>query len=405
MARARSGTHWSAIASGALVLALSSGVRANLQAPATASEQSSAGGGLDTAQREAVLRFDPRTLPRAAQGVWKGWGPATPPPDAVLEAFTAGARAYQEGDFAAALAQLHDVLRRAPDHPGALYQSAAAYFRLRRYGDCAALAERFVAAAPSEVGATQVLGHAYYTLGEYDSARAHYSRVVAATPTNVEGWRGLGLSHLRLGDPAAGLAALDRALALRPEHADALVWRAQALVELERPAEALESALRGRDLSPYEPRTWFVLGSIFAALERREDSEAARARFVELNRIEQQVRAQESLLLNDPRAVEPRVTLVRLHVASGDKESVAENLRRLQRLLPDSLDVGVLALEAHAALNDAPAGESVAAEIERRYATAPAAWIAIERYWRSRGDEERAQRAADRRKALGAAGR
>ncbi len=361
--------------------------------------------GLDASTREAVLRFDPRTLPRAAPGAWKGWSPATPPPDAVIEAFTVGARAYQDGDFAAALANLHDVLRRAPDHPGALYQSAVAYFRLRRYGDCAALAERFVAAAPAEIGATQVLGHALYTLGEYESAKLHYARVVAANAANVEGWRGLGLSHLRLGDPAAGLAALDKALALRPDHGDALVWRAQALVELERPTEALEAALRGRDLSPFEPRTWFVLGSIFAALGRDEDAGAARERFVELNRIEQQVRAQESLLLNDPRAVEPRVRLVRLHVASGDKEGVAENLRRLQRLLPDSLDVGVLALEAHATLNDHPAAESVVAEIERRYPEAPAAWIAIERYWRLRGDEERAGRASDRRKAIGAQGR
>lgn len=386
-----------------VVLAFASGLAAHAHQSAPA--QPPAASGLDAPAREAVLRFDPRALPRAEQGAWAGWGPATPPPEAVIEAFAVGARAYQEGDFAAALASLHDVLRRAPDHPGALYQSAVAYFRLRRYGDCAVLAERFVAAAPAEVGATQVLGHAYYTLGEYESAKAHYARVVAANPTNVEGWRGLGLSHLRLGDPAAGLAALDKALALRPEHGDALVWRAQALVELERPVEALEAALRGRDLSPFEPRTWFVLGSIFAALGRDEDAGAARARFVELNRIEQQVRAQESLLLTDPRAVEPRVRLVRLHVASGDKESVSENLRRLQRLLPDSLDVGVLALEAHAALSDHPAAESVVAEIERRYPEAPAAWMAIERYWRSRGDDERAGRASDRRKAIGAQAR
>lgn len=350
--------------------------------------------------RDAALQADPRALPRAAAGTWEKWGPATPPPEAVRANFVAGVRAYQEGDYASALAHLHAVLRQAPDHPGALYQGATAYFRLRRYGDCAELAERFLAAAPSEVGATQVLGHAYYTLGEYERALEHYARVVAASPTSVEAWRGLGLARMRLGEPSKALEALDKALELRPAHGDALVWRAQALIDLERPAEALESALRGRELAPFEPRTWFVLGEIFASLEREADSAAARARFVELSRIDQQVRAQEALLLADPRAVEPRVRLVRLHVAAGDRDSVRDNLARLERLLPDSLDVAALALEAHAALGDHDAGEKAVSEIEKRFASQPSAWSLIESYWRARGDDDRARRAADRRKAL-----
>lgn len=355
---------------------------------------------VSAAQREAALRFDPRQLPRGERGAWAEWGPSVPPPESVRAAFALGARSYQEGDYAACLALLQDVLRRAPDQPGALYQAATAYFRLRRYGDCAVLAERFVEVAPKEVGATQVLGHAHYTLGDYPRALEHYQRVVTAAPSSVEAWRGLGLARLKLGDTPGALAALDRALALRPEHADALVWRAQALVELERTGEALESALRGRDLAPFEPRTWFLLGSIFAALGRDADADAARARFVELNRIDQQVRAQEALLLTDPRAVEPRVRLVRLHVAAGDREGVAENLARLQRLLPDNLDVGALALEAHAALGDHSAAEAVVAELEKRFAESELAWSAIESYWRGRGDEDRARRATDRRKAL-----
>jgi tetratricopeptide (TPR) repeat protein len=355
---------------------------------------------LSAAQREAALRFDPRQLPRGERGAWVDWGPSVPPPEEVRAAFALGARSYQDGDYPACLALMQDVLRRAPDQPGALYQAATAYFRLRRYGDCAVLAERFVEVAPKEVGATQVLGHAHYTLGDYPRALEHYQRVVTAAPSSVEAWRGLGLARLKLGDTPGALTALERALALRPEHADALVWRAQALVELERTSEALESALRGRDLAPFEPRTWFLLGSIFAALGREADADAARARFVELNRIDQQVRAQEALLLTDPRAFEPRVRLVRLHVAAGDRESVAENLARLQRLLPDNFDVGALALEAHSALGDHSAAEAVIAELEKRFADNELTWVSIESYWRARGDEDRARRAADRRKAL-----
>lgn len=357
------------------------------------------------AERDGALRLDPRELPRGVDGAWAAWGPATPPPEAVRATFVAGVRAYQEGDYAAALAHLHVVLRRTPDHPGALYQAATAYFRLRRYGDCAALAERFLAAAPTEIGATQVLGHAYYTLGEYERALEHYGRVVAASPKSAEAWRGLGLARLRLGDPASAVQALDKALELRPQHGDALVWRAQALIDLGATEQALEAALRGRDLGPFEPRAWFVLGEIFATLGRDSDSATARARFVELSRIDQQVRAQEALLLVDPRALDPRVRLVRLHVLAGDRESVRENIVRLERLAPELVDVELLALEAFAALADHQAAEQVVAQIEKRFAAQPSAWAAIESYWRSRGDEDRARRAADRRKALGRAER
>lgn len=355
--------------------------------------------------RDQALRRDPRTLPRAAAGAWRTWKSTDPAPEAVRDSFVAGARAYYEGDYAAALAGLYDVLERAPDHPGALYQGAIAHFRLRRYGDCAVLAERFVEVVPGEVGATQVLGHAYYTLGDYELARAHYQRVVAAAPDSVEAWRGLGLSHLRLGAAVEALRALDKALELKPDHADALVWRAQALIDVDRAADALASALRGRELAPFEPRTWFVLGAIFAELDREEDAAAARERFLELNRIEQQVRAQEALLLHEPRAVEPRVRLVRLHVAAGNGQEALENLKRLQVLVPGSLDVALLALESAVALREFAAADAVVAEMEKDFSTSLQAWSAIEAYHRTRGNEDGARRAAGRRAALQAAGR
>jgi len=51
-------------------------------------------------QRESALQFDPSTLPRAGDARWRDWSAATPPPDEVRATFVAGARAYQEGDYA-----------------------------------------------------------------------------------------------------------------------------------------------------------------------------------------------------------------------------------------------------------------------------------------------------------------
>lgn len=349
-----------------------------------------------SAEREAALAFDPVRLPRAAEGRWQAWKPTDTVPESVRDALSSALKAYRESDYAAALVHLHAVLAREPDFPAALYQLGVTHFRLRRYGDGATAFERFLAAAPGELGATQGLAHCYYSLGEYARAQGHYERVLAVAPASAEAWRGLGLALLRQGDASGGLARLERALELKPEHADALAWSAQALFELGRTGEALAPLLRSIELAPHEPRPWFLLAQLQSELGREDEAERARARFRELSAIEQEVRAQEGLLLHDPRAVEPLVRLLKLQRAARNLAELRDVLARAVRQVPRTLELQSESLEAADVLGQRELGAQLAAELEQRFATERLAWEALARHFAAVGDEPAAERARQR---------
>ncbi len=347
-------------------------------------------------ERAAALTFDPARLPRAAEGHWSAWKPSDELPLSVRDSMGVALAAYRESDYAAALVHLHGVLAREPDFPAALYQLGVTHFRLRRYGDGAKAFERFLAAAPGELGATQGLAHCYYSLGDYPRAQAHYERVLAVAAASAEAWRGLGLALLRQGDAQGGLARLDRALELKPDHADALAWRAQALFDLGRPGEALVPLLRSIELAPHEPRPWFLLAQVQSELGREEEAERARTQFRELGALEQEVRAQEGLLLYDPRAIEPLVRLLKLHRASRNSGELRDTLARALRITPLPLELAVEALDSADALGQRDVAVRLAAELEQRFSNTRAAWECLARHFAVVGDAARARQARER---------
>lgn len=349
----------------------------------------------------AALAFDPRTLPSASAEQWSAWKPQDEIPEPVRARLAAGRAAYIEADYGRAIAHLVALLKEVPDYPAALYQLGSAYFRLRRYGDCSAVMERFVRAAPREIGASQALGHSYYSLGRYEQAREHYRKVVAAAPTSVEAWRGLGLAHMRLGDSTKALECLTKSLELKPEHADARGWLAQVLWDVGRVEEALAAVERARDLAPHEPRHWFLLARIYGDLGRDEQATSASERFRELNRIAQEIRTQEGLLLHNPRAIEPLRRLVALQCSARNADETRDAVQRLMRTAPGELEHRVLALEALHALQDRDAATVMAAEIERVFFENSQAWKLLAEYYAEVGDSAGLVRARERLSKLG----
>lgn len=246
------------------------------------------------------LERDPATLPLAAEGRWSEWGPKDRVPAELIPRLRAGSQAYARKDYGGAIAEFSAMLDAEPDYPPALYQLATTYFRLRRYGDCIKVLERFLRVAPGEVGATRAMGHSLYSLGDYQAARTHYERVLAQAPESYEALRGYALCHVRLGDLEGALELLQRVVELRETHADAHTWIASVLYDLERPEEALRATERARELAPFEPRAWFLASQVLLDLERDEEAALVRARFERLSRITQELRTEEGVLLHDP---------------------------------------------------------------------------------------------------------
>jgi tetratricopeptide (TPR) repeat protein len=348
-----------------------------------------------------VLQRDPRDLPRAETKRWEAWKPEDAVPAEMREGMRQGMETYFAGDYAAAARHYWVLLEREPDFPPALYYLGATYFRLRRYGNCALVFERFQSAVPSAVGATQALAHSYYSLGDYPAALAQYEAVLAANPKSVEALRGCALTQMRLGQLERALELFDACLELSPEHFEALYWRAQTLFDLGRTADARAGVERARDLEPFDPRPWFLLGQVLFDQGEDEAADAAKARFLELNLHAQKVRTLEGLLLHDPRRVEVYTRLFDVQRAAGNKAGAREVIAALLRAIPDELDVRAQALRLLAELGERELALELAADMERDFLEVPEAWRHLRDFYAGLGDRVRQVRAGERYLRLG----
>lgn len=348
-----------------------------------------------------ALARDPATLPRASAQRWSAWKPTDPLPDALLAPMRDATRAYIEGDHATAVATYWSLLEREPDFPPALYQLGVAYFRLRRYGDCARTFERFLAAVPSAVGATQALAHSYYSLGEYERALAHYQAVLAADASSVEALRGFALSHLRLGNLERALELFDVCLVKSPAHLEARFWRAQVLFDLERMDEARAAAEAARDLDPFDPRPWFLLSQVLFALGDESAADAAQKRFTELNLHTQKVRTLEGLLLYEPKRTELWRRLYDVERSAGNSAGARDSVERCLKSLPRDLSVRVFAMQALRELGERERALEVADGVERDFAEVAEAWLSLRDFYGVVNDRVRQVRAGERYLRLG----
>ena len=341
----------------------------------------------DLRQRaELALKRDPRQLPVAPAERWLKWTAKEPIPAGMQREVVAGMRAYTAQDYAASLAFLYALLEREPDFPPALYQAGLCYFRLRRYGDCAALFERFVRAAPTEIGATQALGHCYYSLGDYSRARAHYEKVLALQPTSADALRGLALSEMRMGNNPRALELLAKVLELRPDHADAHAWCAQILFDEGDVGAALLHAERSRDLEPWEPRPWFLLSRIFGELEREAEAQKARERFELISRVDQQVRQQQGLLLHEPARADLWVQLIALQRSVDNRPGVRDGLQHLSEFSPADTRTALFLVDGFDWLGDRSRAQAAALHAESVAGSDPKALAWLADYYKRVGD-------------------
>ncbi|MEZ5979474.1 MAG: tetratricopeptide repeat protein [Planctomycetota bacterium] len=223
-------------------------------------------------------------LPRAEPGRWDGFfeGLARGEMDAgvsadVLERQARAERAYAVRDFRTSISLLFGILEELPDFPPGLLVLGTVEFRLRRYGECATLLERFVEIAPDQVYRTQALAHCYYSLGDYERARDHYLAVIEAGAESLEATRGLALALYRLGDLEGAMSRLDAVLAQEPDNFDALVWKAQILYEEQEFEDAHHLAERAERVAPWEPKPLFLQSRCLFELDREDEAERVRA--------------------------------------------------------------------------------------------------------------------------------
>lgn len=148
-----------------------------------------------------------------------------------------GAELVSEGEYAAAIAALSDVIAREPDNPYALFFMGAALFET---GDFARALKAYLEALrvrPDYGGALIGAGWALHSLGRYREALKVGRQLLLKSKEDPDGLYLLGLCHYAQGDAAAALGYLTRFLNTRPE------------IEVALEVEGLLKVLRGEVLA------------------------------------------------------------------------------------------------------------------------------------------------------------
>lgn len=184
------------------------------------------------------------------------------------------------------------------------------------------------APSPREAGPTLERAVALHREGLLAAAAALYAEVLALDPENVDALHLLGVTETQCGRTARGAELIERALAIKPDQPLAHANRANALLALARPAEALASYDRALELLPQYPHALFGRGNALSALGNLEEAVSSfeRALLLRPDLLEALLARGDALLklsrhpearASFERAIELAPSLARAHLGRG----------------------------------------------------------------------------------------
>jgi predicted O-linked N-acetylglucosamine transferase (SPINDLY family)/predicted TPR repeat methyltransferase len=225
----------------------------------------------------------------------------------------ARALAFHQGGFLADAQVLYkEILRKRPDHVGALHllgvsehqtghleaaerfirrallvdpRCAAAHYNLgnllvqwRRLDEALASFGKAIALKADYAEAFCNRGHALGQLKRFEEAMASYDRAIVLKPGFVGAWINRGIALRALHRPEEALASYDRAVALDSGYAEAFNNRGTALHDLKRYDEAVASYDAALSVKPDCADVWSNRGDALAALEQFDGALASHDR-------------------------------------------------------------------------------------------------------------------------------
>jgi tetratricopeptide (TPR) repeat protein len=152
-----------------------------------------------------------------------------------------GVTLLRQGHYQEAIAQSEKALRLRPDLYKARITIATALFQLGRFEEAVAEFQEVLRYKPEHAESEFNLATSLYRLGRTREALAHYRKAIALQPDNWQAHHYAGHQHCLLGEFEAGIRCYDEVLRLRPDYAEAQRFRAKALRELSRPAQAADA--------------------------------------------------------------------------------------------------------------------------------------------------------------------
>jgi protein O-GlcNAc transferase len=200
------------------------------------------------------------------------------PSSASQRLFADAVSSLQSGKLAEAEQAFRKLLRRQPDHPGALNLLGILLTRLGRFAE----AEPYIRRATSVTAGSDATFYNYglvlYSLNRPLEALDAFARALALNAQVAETWNNRGTVLNALGRYDEAIDDFDQAIALKPGYAEAFCNKGKPLVQKRGYADALAAFDTALELDPDLAEAWQGRGDVLAVLGRHEEAIAAFAK-------------------------------------------------------------------------------------------------------------------------------
>jgi tetratricopeptide (TPR) repeat protein len=192
---------------------------------------------------------------------------------------------WKRGDAAAAMGQLEEAARLAPDNTLLAIRMGEIYLSLDRWENAARAADRAVASDHQNVQAWSLRARAMQAGGNHRQALSDWQRALSLDPRNAYLLEELAQAYRRVGQPERALTAVQALIDTFPpgeESARSLHLQGLALAELGRHDMALVSYEQALDRDGPTPDLLCDLGRTALAVQKFERAHHAAAQALEL---------------------------------------------------------------------------------------------------------------------------
>lgn len=169
----------------------------------------------------------------------------------------------QQGNYDAALAELHDMEAQNPATRGLAHELGLAYYKKSDYSNAITYLKKAREENPEDGEAVQLLGLSYYLAGKPGEAIAPLEKVQTWFPSaNVDAAYILGICYIQVKDYPRARSAFARMFGVSADSAASYLFTARMLLRQDFSPIAEEYAQKAVALDPKLPLAHFLLGEV-----------------------------------------------------------------------------------------------------------------------------------------------
>lgn len=149
-------------------------------------------------------------------------------------------------------------------------------------GEAEAEYKAALAVKPNSIEVLVALGELKRLQSQFTEAATYYTKAVELAPNNYDGLYGLGVCLAYTQDHAQASEYFRRAIAVEPNAAEAKFALGNALFQLRQFADAEPELKAAIAIEPRLRQAYFLLGQIYQRIGRKEEAQAAFAKFEQM---------------------------------------------------------------------------------------------------------------------------